>query len=954
MNICFGAKARSHLLRGVAACTLPFILTPGVAMAQVQTDAPTATTTPVEAPAPVAGSADASAPTTDTPVADIVVTGSRITRSGFSAPTPTTVVGLADIQKAAPANIADFVNQLPQLSGSSTTRTGNNNTSTGTNGLNTLNLRSLGSNRTLVLLDGRRVVASAVNSAVDINNLPSALVERVDIVTGGASAAYGSDAVAGVVNFILQKKFTGIKGSVSGGITDRSDNENVTGYLAFGAPFADGRGHMLFSVEGAYQAGINSIDRDKRRWFDQTNLLSNPAYTATNGQPRRIIANNVNNSNVAQGGVITTTGLAFTQFGQGGVPQPFVRGSIISDPLMVGGNSWYEGDVNALDSEMKRWAAFGRLTYDLSDDITLTAEGSYGYSQTGNLSAYQRYPGNLTMSATNPFLDASVRARAAQLGVSSFRYGYSTFDLGRPENEATRETYRAVLGLEGKVFGDWNWNAYYQYGQTDTRSVLYNTTNTARFAEAIDAVRDATGRIVCRSTLTAPGNGCVPLNIFGYGVADPAAIAYVKGTASQSLSLKQNVAAVSISGEPFNLWAGPVSVAAGAEYRKEEVSGTGDAISAVNGFYTGNFKGTNGSYDVKEAFAEIVVPLAENMPFLRSLEFNAAGRYTDYSTSGGVETWKLGLTWKPIDDLRLRGVRSRDIRAANLGELFAAGQTGAQDILDPANGLTSIRTTRLTIGNLDLSPEKADTTSVGVVYSPSWLPQFNASFDYYSIKLKDAIATLGAQELVDRCFRGEQALCQNVVRDGAGNITQIIAQPVNVAQLNTRGFDIEGSFRQPLGDIASGLGGTMTLRVLASHIARRTTINGGVKTEAAGQNTGDAPKWRWFATLGYDDEKVSGLVTLRTISAGVYDNVWRSGVDIDDNRIKGAAYVDLAGVYRFQTGATKQLELFAKVENLFDKDPPVVAAIGAASLQTNPVLYDVVGRAYRVGVRFRY
>lgn len=954
MNICFGAKARSHLLRGVAACTLPFILTPGVAMAQVQTDAPTATTTPVEAPAPVAGSADASAPTTDTPVADIVVTGSRITRSGFSAPTPTTVVGLADIQKAAPANIADFVNQLPQLSGSSTTRTGNNNTSTGTNGLNTLNLRSLGSNRTLVLLDGRRVVASAVNSAVDINNLPSALVERVDIVTGGASAAYGSDAVAGVVNFILQKKFTGIKGSVSGGITDRSDNENVTGYLAFGAPFADGRGHMLFSVEGAYQAGINSIDRDKRRWFDQTNLLSNPAYTATNGQPRRIIANNVNNSNVAQGGVITTTGLAFTQFGQGGVPQPFVRGSIISDPLMVGGNSWYEGDVNALDSEMKRWAAFGRLTYDLSDDITLTAEGSYGYSQTGNLSAYQRYPGNLTMSATNPFLDASVRARAAQLGVSSFRYGYSTFDLGRPENEATRETYRAVLGLEGKVFGDWNWNAYYQYGQTDTRSVLYNTTNTARFAEAIDAVRDATGRIVCRSTLTAPGNGCVPLNIFGYGVADPAAIAYVKGTASQSLSLKQNVAAASISGEPFNLWAGPVSVAAGAEYRKEEVSGTGDAISAVNGFYTGNFKGTNGSYDVKEAFAEIVVPLAENMPFLRSLEFNAAGRYTDYSTSGGVETWKLGLTWKPIDDLRLRGVRSRDIRAANLGELFAAGQTGAQDILDPANGLTSIRTTRLTIGNLDLSPEKADTTSVGVVYSPSWLPQFNASFDYYSIKLKDAIATLGAQELVDRCFRGEQALCQNVVRDGAGNITQIIAQPVNVAQLNTRGFDIEGSFRQPLGDIASGLGGTMTLRVLASHIARRTTINGGVKTEAAGQNTGDAPKWRWFATLGYDDEKVSGLVTLRTISAGVYDNVWRSGVDIDDNRIKGAAYVDLAGVYRFQTGATKQLELFAKVENLFDKDPPVVAAIGAASLQTNPVLYDVVGRAYRVGVRFRY
>lgn len=950
------SQTRTLLLQGVAISVLMLATAPALAQDIASPTNDTTVSTPAapadipaQASAPQDGTADS-----DTGVTDIVVTGSRITRSGFTAPTPTTVVGLADIQKAAPANIADFVNQLPQLSGSSTTRTGNNNTSTGTNGLNTLNLRSLGANRTLVLLDGRRVVASAVNSAVDINNLPSALVERVDIVTGGASAAYGSDAVAGVVNFVLQKKFAGIKGSISGGATERGDDENTTGYLAFGAPFADGRGHMLFSVEGAYQAGINSLDRTKRKWFNQTNLISNPAYSATNGQPRRLVVSNANYSNVAKGGVITTTGLAFTQFGEGGTPLPFVRGSVISDPLMVGGNSWYEGDVNALDSEMKRWAGFGRLTYDLSDSVTLTVEGSYGYSQTGNQSAYQRYQGNLTMSATNAFLPASIQTRAAQLGISNFRYGYSTFDLGRPENEATRETYRAVLGLEGKIFGDWNWNAYYQYGQTDTESVLYNTTNKARFAEAIDAVRDSAGRIVCRSTLTAPGNGCVPLNIFGVGVADPAAVAYVKGVARQNLTLKQNVAAVSISGEPFDLWAGPVSVAAGAEYRREEVSGSGDAISAVNGFETGNFKGTNGDYDVKEAFAEIVVPLAQDMPFLRSLELNAAGRYTDYSTSGGVETWKVGLTWKPVNDVRLRGVLSRDIRAPNLAELFAAGQAGAQDVLDPQNGLRSVRTTRVTIGNSGLAPEKANTTSFGAVYSPSFLPQFTASFDYYSIKLKDAIATVGAQEAVDRCFRGEAVLCATVPRDAAGNITQIIAQPINVAQLNTRGFDIEGSFRQPLSDIASGLGGTVTLRVLGSHIARRTTINGAVRTEAAGQNTGDAPKWRWFATVGYDDEKVSGLITLRTISAGVYDNTWTSGVDIDNNRIKGAAYVDLAGVYRFQTGATKQLELFAKVENLLDKDPPVVGAIGGASLQTNPVLYDVIGRAYRVGLRFRY
>ncbi|MEH3107824.1 MAG: TonB-dependent receptor plug domain-containing protein, partial [Sphingomonas fennica] len=247
------------------------------------------------------------------------------------------MLGIEDIQKAAPANVADFVNQLPQLSGSTTTRTGNGNTSAGTNGLNTLNLRSLGANRTLVLLDGRRVVASAVNSAVDINNLPSVLIERVDVVTGGASAAYGSDAVTGVVNFVLQRNFNGIKGSVLGGITHRGDDEVANASLAYGTDFAGDRGHILLSVEGAYQAGIDTLDPSKRKWFTQTNLLNNPAFAAGNGQPQRIIRANSNTSRIAQGGVILNGPLAFTQFGQGGTPIPFVRGNPVANPFMVGG-----------------------------------------------------------------------------------------------------------------------------------------------------------------------------------------------------------------------------------------------------------------------------------------------------------------------------------------------------------------------------------------------------------------------------------------------------------------------------------------------------------------------------------------------------------------------------------------------------------------------------------------
>jgi outer membrane receptor protein involved in Fe transport len=953
----FRAAGRSRLLQSAAIFAVSCALLPTSAYSQDQAAAADA----APQAAPDAAAPDAAAPNAAV-ASDIVVTGSRITRNGFSAPTPTTVVGIQEIQKAAPANIADFVNQMPQLSGSSTTRTGNGNTSTGTNGLNTLNLRSLGANRTLVLLDGRRVVSSTPTNAVDINNLPSALIERVDVVTGGASAAYGSDAIAGVVNFILQKKFTGIKGSIAGGLTDRGDDANTNGYLAFGVPFADDRGHFIASLEGQYQAGIAGIDPSKRKWFNQTNLLTNTAYTATNGQPKRIIASNVNSLTVAQGGVIIPTGLTAaqaaaignTQFGFNGAVSPFVRGTFLSDPLMVGGNPFTEGNLIALDSTVKRWTAFAHASYDITDNIEFSLEGSYGYSQTGNIAAYQRYPGNLTLSVNNPYLPASVATAARAAGVNTFRYGYSTYDLGRPYNEATRKVYRGVAALSGKVFGDWKWDAYYQYGQADIGYVLTNTTNIARFAQAIQATRNSSGQIVCTSTLTNPTDGCVPLNVFGYGVASPAAIAYVKGTATQDLTLKQNVAAASFSGEPFSLWAGPVSFAGGGEYRKEQISGVGDAVSAVNGFYTGNFKGTNGSYDVKEAFAEVVVPLAENIPFLRSLEFNGAGRYTHYSTSGGVVTWKAGLTWKPIDDIRLRAVRSRDIRAASLSELYAAGNTQGNDIVDPFRNLAGNRVNRLTIGNTALRPEKADTTSLGIVYSPSWLKQFTASFDYYKIDLKDAITTLLAQETIDRCFRGETVLCSAIQRDTSGVITQVVTQPINLARLKTSGFDVEGSFRQPLGDIFAGMPGTVTLRALGSHIAKRTTINGGVRTEAAGQNTADAPKWRWFVTLGYDDAKFTGLVTLRTISKGVYDNTWTSGVDIDNNRIKGAAYFDLAASYKLPPAGHSQMELFVKVENLLDKDPPIVAQVGTSGLQTNPILYDVVGRAYRVGLRFKY
>jgi iron complex outermembrane recepter protein len=886
---------------------------------------------------------------------EVIVTGSRIVRPDYDAPTPTTSLGFEEIQKAAPTNIADYVNQLPQLSGSTTPRTGLGNTSTGFNGLNNLNLRALGANRTLTLFNGQRVASSALNGAVDINNLPSALIERIDVVTGGASAAYGSDAVSGVVNFVLDKDFTGLKADVSSSITDRSDDQANNIDISFGTDFSDGRGHWLVSGEHNYVEGIDFLERDKREWFEQANMLT----FASTARPQRIVAENVNTRTVAQGGVITSTALANTQFGAGGVPMPFAVGSPVDTFFMVGGNQWTEGNAIALDAELERDMLWTRASYDLTDRVEMSLEGSYAVSESGNTAAYQRYPGAgstaLVMRTENPFLNPTIAAQAATLGITQFNYGWSAYDFGRPRNEVERTTHRGVVSFAGTMSDKWRWDAYYQQGGTELDVALLNTTNRANFSRAIDAVRDpATGQTVCRSTLTAPTDGCVPLNIFGIGAASPEAIRYTQGVATQNLELTQNVGAFSVSGDPFSTWAGLASTAMGVEYRKEEIEGTADPISIQNGFFTGNFKPTVGEYDVREAFFETVIPLAQDMPALELFELNGAVRYTDYSLAGDVTTWKLGLSYNPIADLRLRAVKSRDIRAPNVGELFQAGQTQRNDVVDTSQ-LTrpTVSITRVTSGNTALTPEIADTTSFGIVYGPSRLPQFTVSVDYYSIDITDAIATLGNQEIVDRCVAGESEACSLTVRDSAGNITQLLAIPINVAEQETEGFDIQATWSRDIGDRS-----TLGLRALVSHIDTLTLINGPVTTEYVNQYSGggiyNTPESRWFLNIDYALNELSLTATARGFGDGVYDNLWASGVQIDNNEIPGATYYDLAGSYRFQLANDNDLAVYFKVENLLDEDPAVIGAANISGLQTNPAFYDVVGRAYRLGIRMTF
>lgn len=916
---------------------------------------------------------------TDGPLNEaIVITGTRVKRDGYDAPTPLTVVSAEAIAKAAPANVADYVNQLPQLSPSATPRVGNGATSTGTAGLNTLDLRGLGANRTLVLVDGQRVAPATQTGSVDINNVPTGLLQRVDVVTGGASAAYGSDAIAGVVNFIIDRKFTGVRLNLMGGITDRNDNKNwqITG--AFGTGFADGRGHVLLSFEHQHEDGIDWIDPSKRNWYNASYLVPNPAYTAANGQPRQIVASNVNYSNVALGGLITTGALRGTAFGPGGTPYQFNYGTLAvnsaspTSNFMIGGNTWNEGNVATVTPRIDRNNVWGRISYELTDAIRASVEASYGRTHTFGYAAYQRYTGPNSVGATsaanplvavsinNPFLPQSVRDAGVAAGVTSFGYGMSTIDYGRMQNDITRENMRVVATLSGDLGSNWNWQAYYQYGRSNIAINLRNTTDNAKFLQAVDAVRNGSGAIVCRSTLANPSNGCVAANIFGTGVIARESLAYFKGTAWQNQRITENVMAASVSGNLGSTWAGPISLAAGAEYRTEHADAVGDALSQTNGWATGNFKTNSGGYNVTEGFGEVVVPLLKDSRF-GSVDFNGAVRLTHYSLAGTVTTYKAGLTFEPIPDIKIRIVQSRDIRAPSINEGFAAGSTQARDVIVPnqAPNLFTPGTFRIilvTNGNPNLTPEKADTFSAGVVLKPRFIPGFSASVDYYNIRVKDAIQLLAENDLVTACYAGSSTACGLITADANKNITQITRVPINVASIRVRGIDFDASYRSSLGNI---LPGSVNIRFIATKTFNYTLNTGVTSTEYAGMNGGplatiSAPDWRTYTTVGYENKRLSITGTTRTVGQGVYSNTYKSGVDIDDNRIKGATYFDLGGSYRITGDRTKYIEAYFKIDNLLDEAPPVAALNVSSALQTNPVIYDVIGRSYRMGIRLRY
>ncbi|MFC4311705.1 TonB-dependent receptor plug domain-containing protein [Steroidobacter flavus] len=974
-------------------------------------------------PAPQTDTGATSAPAGSDTLEAITVTGSRIARAdGYEAPTPVSVLGAEDLNKMATTTIADSVNRLPAFTNSQTPRNRSSNISSGTAGTNLLNLRGLGANRTLVLQDGKRMVGSSIatgtlSGAVDVNMIPSGLVQRVDVVTGGASAVYGSDALAGVVNFVLDKDFTGVKTNVDYGMTSAGDGENYKFTVTAGTKLADDRLHLLFSGEYANDEGIIGNDRS---WADDSfQLMTNPNASQA-GQPSLLTVHNAGVANGTYGGLTLSCqritpyvdlvtgqpgnrlatmpgacGLRGTQFVTGGEAIPFQFGNLVNGPTMSGGD-WEASRVDRATTialPLERKTLFGRASYDLTDNVTAFVDLQYGktWSHNEQVVPILNNGGSVFVYQDNAFLSQDIRNVMAANNIDAIEIGTFNGDMHYLQGINEREMKRGVLGFEGNFdLGgkEWNWDASYVHGEQNIVSWTPTNRVNSRYLAAINSrVDTATGNIVCgardRFLNIVVDPACRAYNPMGLGVNSPQAIDYVTETGHSDITLKQQVIAASMSGEPFENWAGPVSTAFGVEHRKESADGSVSALDQASAFFAGNYKATVGEYTVNEGFFETVVPLLKDVPGADVLDFNGAVRYTDYSESGAVTTWKAGLVWSPLEDMRFRVTKSRDIRAPGLGELFNKGAGGTGNNTDLAPGMVDAQGRQLqyfmqsqTIGNRNLKPEEADTTGIGVVLTPRFLPGFTMSVDYYKIEVDGTIYARSTREIIEGCYNNADAqLCSQIHRNDAGFIDVVTSYPENIVGETASGIDVDATYRLPVGP------GDLTLRAMGTFVDKlETTTATGLKIDGKGVNSDDAgiglganlsgPKYRFLLSAGYDWNPVSVTLTMRGISSGVYNNAFYECQigscptsaeltamgytnSINDNHIASAHYFDLGVNYKLEDLG----EVYFVVENLTNEDPAKVAGGRGAGFyqgQSNVTLYDRFGTMFHGGVRFKF
>jgi outer membrane receptor protein involved in Fe transport len=843
----------------------------GTSAVAAQTVASPGTSSAMQAQGAAVSSGSANAQSTipaEANAGEIVVTGSRIARTQFDAPNPITSFNASDIQDSGRTNLTDFLQRVPALIGSSNSYDNSGTANADVAGLNLLDLRHLGTQRTLVLINGRRTVASDPGTAaVDTNTIPTDLVERVDVLTGGASAVYGADGVSGVVNFIMKRDFEGVTAHLQSGISQYGDGANRLGSITIGHNFGDGRGNITLSYEYNADNRISSLDRKRNQYNRQYLFLQNPndvpdaSGNDNPNLPDLVPVTRVTYADTSYLGAVSLPDDPYTPIFTGS-GAAYDRGDILANSggYAVGGSNTPVADYGNGDlrPSIKRNNVNLLSHYDFSDAFKLSFEGKYVRTHTYTV-GQPNFDYYTALQLDNPYIPANIvaaaNAAADSVGIpaddAADRSIYVTRDnLDFPYNasDVTRQTYRGVIDATGRISDHASYDLYYEYGQTRSRIVTLNQRYADRWTASTDVVTDpVTGQPTCRSNVdpaTAPyavtftpgaGSGCLPINVLAQG-QNPAALAWLFTNDVTHSKITQQVINGSITGDfgqYFELPGGPVKFSIGGEYRRETSSEVpGEAVQDGLLYQYSQIAPTYGKFHVGEFFSELDAPILKNKPWAETLSVGAAFRWSDYSTTGKSTTWQFNGVYAPITDISFRGSYSKAVRAPNIGELYSPTSQGYFQLTDPCdvsqlrNG-TSSRTANCAAilsglgvdptsfsplsdpqssvtqlgtqsGNPNLRQETAHTWTAGVVLRPRFIPGLTASFDWYHIKIRDAINTPTAQQVAELCVDSpsiDNQYCGQLHRDPTtgylvGNDV-IDVYPENVAGFKISGLDID-------------------------------------------------------------------------------------------------------------------------------------------------------------------
>ncbi len=942
----------------------------------------------------------------------IVVTGSRIARPELTSSTPVAVVGAAQIAEEGATNIQDVLQEMPQV-GVGLSRTNTNFATTG-NGVASVNLRNLGSSRTLVLVNGRRFIAGlAGTSIVDLNNIPTDLVERVEVVTGGASAVYGSEAIAGVVNFIMKNEFEGFSARAQAGITGKGDNPRYNISLTGGTKWgADDRGNFMLNFTWDKDEGLASRNR-KISSQDCFYFVCGPAsYSSYAPQGRFELLDPTGNSlDITEPGVV-----------EGGLFTFDRNNNNAFTPGFPTGFGYNRNADRLIATPVTRYLVSAIANYDVTDNIEAFVEGTY--SKTQSSSRIEPFAADYTdiytdpttqglgIPITNPFIPANVQALITALNtdadptndVGALGFRRRQNDVFDRSNTNDRDTFRVAAGFRGSLANDWKYEAAYVFGRLndDTRT---EDLDIRRYREALDAIRLPDGTIVCRSPEARAG-GCAPINIFGAGSVSPEAAAYVRAPVAREDKVEntQHVFSASLSGDLFELPAGGLGFAIGGEYRKEKSVDNWDILTNTGGNAGNLTPDTRGSFDVWEGYAEVNVPLLADRPFFNYLGLTGAARYSDYSTVGGVFSWNAGAEWAPIEDIRFRGVYAVANRAPNIGELFTAASETFPSVTDPCENVTATSTGEFdatcraipgvaatiaangaftytladiqTIngfnsGNPNLKEETAKTLTLGAVLTPRALPGFSLTTDYFNIKVDHAISTVPRDASISGCLRtGLEAFCSNVIRNpNTGRIITVNAPLQNIASFETSGVDVNLRYGRALNLLPDD---RLDFNLLYTYLIKQnqTPLIGEPQLKERGQlgggeRLGPGFKHKGNARLTYT---VGGFTASwqTTYLGSIKAERNFNAADITDDPTEQAQLNDINNVgarfyhdaqLRYAVGENRRFEFYVGVDNVLDKKPPFIPAPFIPNItgtETAADVYDPFGRRFYAGAQIRF